>query len=833
MSKRIYIDDDWGFTEQFSMALTEANYAGESLKQVRLPHSCKETPLHYFDESIYQMVSGYRKILKAPKNWKGKRIRLTFDGVAHACKVYLNGEEIGSHACGYTAFSVELTGKLNLGEENVLAVEVDSRESLNVPPFGFVIDYMTFGGIYRDVYLDVFNEAFLEDVFVSTVQMTGRRVRSRIKINAGMLQPDGDGFLIRQSMKRKAKVQSENANAENEFVPICEKVVPTQNEEKNEKRAVRFGDGEGIFCALDADVSANEALGEIELWELDNPVLYVLKTELLLGDKVLDEREDTFGFRAAKFFRDGFYLNGKKVLLRGLNRHQSYPYVGYAAPKSLQVNDADILKYELGVNAVRTSHYPQSQYFLDRCDELGLLVFTEFPGWQHIGDEAWKEQALRNLQDLILQYRNHPSIILWGVRINESVDDDEFYKKTNELAHQLDPSRQTGGVRCFKKSHLFEDVYTYNDFVHEGNNKSCEPKKNVTPDMSKAYLISEFNGHMFPTKAYDCEDKRVEHALRHANVLEAVAEQSDIAGCFGWCMFDYNTHKDFGSGDRICYHGVLDPFRNPKLAAAIYASQQEEWPVLVPSSSMDIGEHPGCNRGKIYLFTNADSVKMYKNGEFIHEYHKEDSPYQHMAHGPLVVDDFVGDVLETKEGMKPARAKEIKRLLNLVACQGLNNLPVEAKLSAAKLFALGQINMDQATELYNKYVGDWGGTSTAYRFDAIKNGEVVASVEKQPMRGMKLSAKADHTELREDQTYDMAAIRIKLQDEYGNLLCFSNDPVELSVQGEIELVGPSLVSFNGGRTGTYVRTKKKSGKGKLTIKALGCEPIEISFTVKA
>lgn len=124
-----------------------------------------------------------------------------------------------------------------------------------------------------------------------------------------------------------------------------------------------------------------------------------------------------------------FYLNGKKLRLRGLNRHQSYPYVGYAAPASMQIFDADILKKELGVNAVRTSHYPQSQDFIRRCDEIGLLVFTEFPGWQHIGDEEWKRQAVQNLKEMIVQYRNHPSIILWGVRINESQDDDVFTGK--------------------------------------------------------------------------------------------------------------------------------------------------------------------------------------------------------------------------------------------------------------------------------------------------------------------------------------------------------------------------------------------------------------------
>lgn len=191
----------------------------------------------------------------------------------------------------------------------------------------------------------------------------------------------------------------------------------------------------------------------------------------------MDEKVVTTGFRSAVFRADGFYLNGRKVKLRGLNRHQSYPYVGYAMPESMQKNDADILKYELGVNAVRTSHYPQSHYFLERCDEIGLLVFTEMPGWQHIGDEVWKEQAVENVGEMVTQYRNHTSIILWGVRINESADDDAFYTKTNALAHELDPTRPTGGVRAHKKSSLLEDVYTYNDFVHSGRNPGMRAEK--------------------------------------------------------------------------------------------------------------------------------------------------------------------------------------------------------------------------------------------------------------------------------------------------------------------------------------------------------------------
>ena len=132
--------------------------------------------------------------------------------------------------------------------------------------------------------------------------------------------------------------------------------------------------------------------------EPENPHLYEIRTSLWKNGEMIDARVDITGFREAGFRKDGFYLNGKKLRLRGLNRHQSYPYVGYAAPASMQIFDADILKKELGVNAVRTSHYPQSQDFISRCDEIGLLVFTEFPGWQHIGDEEWKRQAVQNLK---------------------------------------------------------------------------------------------------------------------------------------------------------------------------------------------------------------------------------------------------------------------------------------------------------------------------------------------------------------------------------------------------------------------------------------------------
>ena len=546
---------------------------------------------------------------------------------------------------------------------------------------------------------------------------------------------------------------------------------------------------------------------------------------------MIDETVNTLGFRQAVFRTDGFFLNGRKVKLRGLNRHQSYAYTGYAMPKSMQVFDADILKNELGLNAVRTSHYPQSQYFIERCDEIGLLVFTEMPGWQHIGDESWKEQAITNLREMIVQYRNHPSIILWGVRINESVDDDEFYTRTNELARELDPSRQTGGVRCYKKGSFLEDVYTYNDFSHVGTNLGVEKKAEITSDVKKPYFVSEYNGHMFPTKSYDWEEHRLEHMLRHANVLDEVIHQTDIAGSFGWCMFDYNTHQDFGSGDRICYHGVMDMFRNPKLAASVYSCFNEDEPILMLSSTMDIGEHPGSNRGKIYILTNLDTVRMYKNDVLLKEYHPEDSEYKHLPHGPILVDDYIGDALTENENMPKRQATAVKQLLNATAGVGLYNLSKPMWLKAGKLMLRYGMKMEDAVQLYNKYIGDWGGSSKLYTLKGYKDGELVKTVNIGPMSEKKLVSQASSTVLSEVNSYDVAAIRMKAVDEYGNVLPFANDPVILSTEGDIEIIGPKVTALSGGMGGTYIKTKGVKGHAKLIMSMTDGVKSEIEFEI--
>ncbi|MBD5436042.1 MAG: glycoside hydrolase family 2 protein [Treponema sp.] len=793
--EKINLNDEWLFTPEFKSEVCAPKIKSASLKKalqkVRIPHSVATTPLNYFNVRDYQMISGYRRVFKTEKEWEAKRVFVTFMAAAHEATVFINGKELGTHSCGYTSFKFEITKfLLPEGKENVLAVKLNSREDLDVPPFGFVIDYMTYGGIYREVFLEVANENFIDDVFVST---SGTKVSARISLD-----------------------KKENAAISLSLCKAGEKKSLFEN-------SYDLNDADKITAEFDAE--------NVALWSPENPSLYVLKVQLKYGTKTIDEKSVRFGFRDIKMTAEGLFLNGERLLLRGMDRHQSFAHVGYAMPASLQRYDADLLKDELGLNAVRTSHYPQSQDFIDRCDECGLLVFTEIPGWQHIGkSKAWRDQCLKNVEEMVLQYRNHPSVFLWGVRINESVDCDELYEKTNALCRSLDPTRPTGGVRCIKKSHLLEDVYTYNDFSHGGNNAGCVPKSTVTPNPEKPYLISEYCGHIFPTKIYDDEAHRTEHAVRHANVINDVAVEKGVAGAFAWVAFDYNTHKDFGSGDGVCYHGVMDMYRNPKLAAAVYKSQQEKVPVLEVSTTMDMGEHAASVRGKNWIFTNADSVKMYLGKIFIAEFKKEDSPYKNIPHGPLLISDYVGNRLVDEEDIPEKVAEKVKVLLNAIAFYGEGGLSKKHWLEYFKLLPRG-FNRQKILDLYGKYVGNWGGESSTFRFDAIKDGKVVKTVLKGAVESISICAEVSSNVLREDSTWDAAEVRLSMRDQSQNVLPYFSEPVEFSVTGPIEIIGQNLGAFRGGVTGVYVRTVGKKGKASLVVKCAGLEK-KIDFAVK-
>lgn len=767
----------WEFTPQWSEEFARFETPAQA---VELPHNVRQLPLHCVDPADYQMIAGYRRHLEISPCASPKTRFLRFDGAAHIASVYVNGQLAAEHFCGYTAFTVDITDFVHEGD-NTVALRLDTTENPAIPPFGFVVDYLTYGGLYREAWLIEKSADYISDVFVQTPTTDSALIEittSDCKNALALEIEDPEGKIIWHTRTKKRAIQTD---------------------------------------ALD-----------VRTWDCESPVLYTLRVHLLDGsENPIDTEEVKFGFRTAEFKADGFYLNGVKTFLRGLNRHQSFPYMGYAATERLQREDARILKEELQVNAVRTSHYPQSRYFIDECDKLGLLVFTEIPGWQHIGDEAWKNQAVKNTEEMVLQYRNHPSIILWGVRINESQDDNAFYKRTNKTAHVLDPSRATSGVRYLEKSNLLEDVYAFNDFSHTGHNAPVRPKGKVTGNRNPL-LISEHNGHMFPTKSFDTWQRRQEHALRHARVLDGAMGSGGHSGSFGWCMFDYPTHKDFGSGDRVCYHGVMDAFRNPKTAAAVYASQGEGEPVLEVASSMDIGDYPGGQIGTVAVFSNADEVKLYKNDEFVCSLNR--SSLENLPHPPFVMDDTIGCLLETKEGFEPKKAKRLHDALLSAGKYGLAGMPLKDKLLMAFCMVRYGMKFADGYALYGKYVGNWGGEATTWRFDAVKDGAVVKSVTRRPDVKLHIQLIPTATELHIGDSFDMSAVRVNLCDSLGNVVPYAQLPVRFTLTGDAELIGPETATAEGGMCGTYLRTTVP-GRAVLTATADGAEPDRVIFTI--
>ncbi len=760
MNKRIYLNNQWLYKKENE----------ENKEIVNLPHANIETPYNYFDEKIYQFISIYEKEIFIENEWKNKHLFLNFDGVLHQSKIYLNDELLLIHNCGYDSFNVDLKDKCKYGELNTIKVITNSKEDLNIPPFGYAIDYLTYGGIYRDVYLNIKEESYIKDVFVKPINIENKWYIS-LDIEVSIANDTNIDLTVLQDEKPFIVMSMKEMNYEDLRIEIPSPI----------------------------------------LWDIDNPYLYQLKIET-----ETDERIINFGLRTAVFKSDGFYLNNQLVKLIGLNRHQSYPYVGYAMPKSMQIEDARILKEELGVNAVRTSHYMQSQYFLDECDRLGILVFTETPGWQYLGDEEWQNQVIENVHQMVVQNRNHPSVILWGARINESKDCHDLYLKTNSLIHSLDPTRQTGGVRCYTKGEELEDVYTYNDFTSDNDKRILQYKKKVVKNKNLPYLVSEFNGHMYPTKAIDDEMHKELHMLRYAKIFDVFFSDKEITGLFGWCMFDYNTHKDFGSGDKICYHGVMDMYRNPKLAANLYHSINIDDNEIYLSSLLKAGDHPTSLIKSFYVLTSADRIRFYRNDELIKEYDHNDSPFKNIKNAPILVDDFVGDLLIKNEGFDQKTSDDAKQILYAILNYG-TKLPLKYKLKYLKLMLFKHLSFEKGYELYGKYIGNWGTKQLEYRIEAIKDNQVVNSICIKDSTNIHLELKISNNNLIIGNSYDVASIRIRALDDNNNLAPYYNEGFKLSTTGPIKLIGPSILNLRGGMGGTYVKTGSEIGEAILNI----------------
>ena len=756
------INRGWRFHPSKVAGAEAAEFDDSAFERVVVPHANIGLPWHSFDDKDYEFISTYRRRFKTPPGSEGKRVFVDFEGVMTASTVWINGVPLGEYKGGFTPFSFELTPHLRRDGDNVLTVQVDSTERSDIPPFGFEIDYMTFGGIYREVSLRVVPALYLDNLFAHPKDvlsgkpgldvdcfLAGTAPRGHLVLEAELL--DGERSLAKTSRTIRVSTASD-PNAADDPATSAPAYLSTETTSDPAKQTLSL-----------------EAIDGVKLWDLATPSLYTVRVRLLHEGRVMDEDTRRIGFREATFTDHGFSLNGRIVKLRGLDRHQTFPFAGAAMPARVQRQDAKILRHNLHCNIVRTSHYPQSRHFLDCCDEIGLLVLEEISGWQHIGPEPWKLIAIDNVGRMVRRDWNHPSIILWGVRINESPDDHSFYTRTNALAHALDTTRQTGGIRNFAESELLEDVFTINDFGFPLR-KPNHPR----------YLNTEFVGHTFPTKTTDDDERQREHTLRHARIHNQLASDAQYAGGIGWCAFDYNTHSNFGAGDRICYHGVTDIFREPKAAAGFYKSQCEpsEEIVLEPAFHWANSDE-STYFTKAVVCSNCDHLKFYQRinsvetnpWELIAELDPDREEFQHLKYAPFILD----------------RAK-----------------------------------------LKGEHRHTWGDL----RIDGYLEGRLVVSKK---LSGLGVDKKfalvADDAALQADGA-DTTRVVMRVTDEFGAMRTYANDPIVFKLEGPATLIGDNPFALIGGTGAVWIRAKEQAGSVRLTAThpRLGSQTIELGLT---
>ena len=750
----------WSFIDDYKEEYLDK--LPDSKKTVDIPHNAVNVPYNYFNELDYQHLFTYEKIFDLEEKSENRIHILHFAGLMVKAHIYLNDVDFGVHYSAYLPIDLDVTSAIKQ-KNNRLLVIVDGSEDENCPPFGYAVDYLTFAGIYREVELVSHLKTYLKDIYVHS---------------------SNDGDLTVQ------------------FEKVGDNEVDIKHELFfKEEFVTEFKDN-------------NCKIIDPQLWDLDNPNLYRLRTIVELnGEK--EEYNTRFGIREAIFKPDGFYLNGKKIKIVGLNRHQGYPIVGYAMPESMQKEDADILK-EIGLNGVRTSHYPQSEHFLDRCDEIGLLVINEVPGWQFVSQKPeWRDNFMMFLEKMILAQRNHPSLIAHGVRVDESVDDHDLYSKANELAHKLDPYRQTLGVRNFKNSELLEDIYAYNDFICRGMEIGLEKPSHIK-HQGKPYMVTEYLGHMDPYKATTDLDRRIDVAKRHMKVLDDNFKYQNICGAFGWCFVDYHTHIDFGSGDHICAHGVMDLYRNPKFSSYVYQSQREDEPVLEILSNIKPGDVAEAVYGDIYVATNCDYVALYKNDEYVCDFHPNKKEYKYVKHPLILIDDLVGKTFHEERFAEKYWAR-MGKTFSYYAIKGFKKMKLSDSLFLGMMMLKYHLGWNDLVYYWNKHVASWGGIAKKWTFKGYKDGKEVIEKEVGPSKVFNLKVETKRNTLTMGNTYDVARVKVSHVDEYDSLMYYSQRIVNIKTEGAIELIGDENQTLLGGQLSIYVRSKEK-GKGKLILK---------------
>jgi len=631
---KMNINNDWLYLENHTSNLSEAQ-KNSNWVSLNLPHTWNAEDATDLSPGYRRDASWYQKKLNIPQIDKNRRYSLYFEGSNITTQVYVNGKEAGSHIGGYVGFTIDITNFIKEGNNDIF-VRVDNSYDIEIIP-SQKSDFFIYGGITRDVWLVSKYKNHIEDVKITTPHVSAKNASVQIISSIVNAENSKDLSLTLTLKNPKGK-------------KIVSKTIPVSD--KTSK--ITF-----------------ENIKNPELWDTENPNLYTLTVLLSEKKQIKDSINEKIGFRWFEFKDHGpFYLNGKRLLIRGTHRHEEQAGVGAAMSNAQHRSDMESIK-KMGANFVRLAHYPQDPEIYKACDELGILVWDELPWCRGgIGDALWQTNAKNMLNEMINQNFNHPSIIIWslGNEINwlpDFPDGDNaertniFLTELNTIAHKLDPSRKTAIRKYYEGSHIV-DVFSPSIWSgwYSGSYKSYQKAIDVYKKEYKHFIHAEYGGDSHVGR--HSENPITGESLIKSDGWEEPIVQTkvtNIAQIGDWSenyivdLFDWHLHisendpafvgniqwafKDFATPlrpeDDIPYmnqKGLVDRNGNPKDAYYVFKSYWSNEPfTYIESHTWTERQGLENTPRTISVFSNCEKVTLYHDGKSLGEKQRNLSLY--------------------------------------------------------------------------------------------------------------------------------------------------------------------------------------------------------------
>ena len=616
---------------------------------VSLPDGIEYVPSEASGCVNYQGEVWYRKHFTPEETWKGKQLFLHFEAIMGKAKVWINGTLVNEHYGGFLPVIANVTEYLNYEEDNVIAVWADNSNDPSYPPGKpqDMLDFTYSGGIYRDCWMIVHNNVFITDPNYEN-------------------EIAGGGLFV--SFGHISQSQAEirlDAHVRNSSNTYFSGKIEYQLFDKDNRRVCQASKAFSVSKGKARNTSLTIKVEKPELWEPDSPYLYQL--HVLLKDKsghVVDGYRRRIGIRSIEFKgKDGFWLNGKPYPypLIGANRHQDFAIIGNALSNSLHWRDAKKLR-DAGLRVIRNAHYPQDPAFMDACDELGLFVIVNTPGWQFWNKEPiFAQRVYSDIRNMVRRDRNHPSVWMWEPILNETWYPEDFAKNVVDILHEEYPYPYCyAGCDVTAKGHEYFPIYFTHPLNGAGgafNTSKIDPKisyftrewgdnvddwnsHNSPSRVNRAWgeipMLVQAQGYAKTDYKYTCYDVLYRNTRQH------------MGGCL-WHSFDHQRgyHPD------PFYGGIMDAFRQPKLSYYMFCAQRpveknnrlivENGPMVYIANAMT-----PFSPKDVTVYSNCDEVRLTycKNGkQFIYKKEKTDEGMP----SPIITFKDVWDVMYDKQ----------------------------------------------------------------------------------------------------------------------------------------------------------------------------------------